>query len=69
MKVLKSKPTQNTHPNILMRYYQDTKWFAILTKASLCMAEDIGRPLHKDIMRNSANIEINSVKMSDWCGG
>ena len=29
----------------------------------LCMAEDIGRPLHKDIMRNSANIEINSVKM------
>ena len=39
MKVLKSKPTQNTHPNILMRYYQDTKWFAILTKASLFMAE------------------------------
>ncbi len=28
------------------------------------MAEDIGRPLHKDIMRNSANIEINSVKMN-----
>jgi len=27
------------------------------------MAEDIGRPLHKDIMRNSANIKINSVNM------